>query len=167
MFRFHGMGRPFQVLAALAFLLPQAGTTQDRDTQEIQRYVLTEAGLAKYKAATNKLAALPRTPASDCEETEDTSSITDAVAKADATPGVKAAIASAGMTTREYIVFGFSVFTNGMAAWGLSQPGGKLPPGINPANVDFYKKHAAEIEALPKSGKDDCDEERTGDDDSE
>jgi len=59
MFSCHGSSRPFQVLAALAFLLPQASLAQDRDTQEIQRYVLTDAAFAKFKQASNKLAALP------------------------------------------------------------------------------------------------------------
>jgi hypothetical protein len=28
-----------------------------------------------------------------------------------------------------------------MAAWGLTQPGGTLPPGVSQENVDFYNSH--------------------------
>jgi len=157
MFRFHGLGRPFQVLAALAFLLPQAGAAQDSDTQEVQRYVLTDAAFTKFKQATNRLAALPDRVATDCDD--DSPTIAASVAKIEATPGAKAAISSAGMTPREYTVFAWSLAFNGLAAWAVSQPGGKLPPGTNPANVDCCKKHAAEIEALPKLKSGGCDDE--------
>ncbi len=63
------------------------------------------------------------------------------VAKINSRPGAQAAIQSAGMTSREFVVFMFSMLQNGMAAWALKQPGGKLPPGISQANVDFFNKH--------------------------
>ena len=31
------------------------------------------------------------------------------------------------MTAHEYVVFSFSLLQNGLAAWAVSQPGGKLP----------------------------------------
>lgn len=164
MFKSHRLGGTVWVLVAIACLLPQAGIAQDRDTQEIQRYVLTDAALAKYKAATKKLATLP---AGGCSEDEETQSIAAAVAKLDAMPAARAAITTAGMTTREYIVFSFSILHNGLAAWAVSQPGGKLPPGTSQANVDFYKKHAAEIESLPKGKEPDCDDAADEDDDTE
>lgn len=157
MFKFRGLGRPFLALAVLAFLLPQPSVAQDRDTQEVQRYELTDAAFAKFKQATNKLAALPNGMAGDCDD--DSPTIAKGVAKIEATPGAKAAITSAGLTPREYIVFGWSLAYNGVAAWAVSQPGGKLPPDTNPANVDFCKKHAAEIEALPKSKDSGCDDD--------
>jgi len=155
MISFQGLGGSFWILAALAFVLPQTGTAQDRDTQEIQRYVLTDAAFAKYKVAAKKLATLP---AGGCDEGEDSESIAVIVAKLDAVPAARAAITSAGMTTREYIVFSFSLVQNALAAWAVSQPGGKLPPGASQANVDFYRRHAAEIESLPKGKEPDCDE---------
>ncbi|MGQ0428626.1 MAG: hypothetical protein ACT4UQ_01650 [Gammaproteobacteria bacterium] len=161
MFKFHGLGKSIWVLSSFALLLPATVVSQDRDTQEIQRYVLTDAALAKYKVATTKLAALPP---GGCDEDDDTPSIAAVVAKLDAMPAARAAITSAGMTTREYIVFSFSIVHNAMASWALSQPGGTLPPGTSQANVDFIKRHAAEIESLPKASEDACDEEATEDD---
>ena len=45
--------------AALLFAGTEVARAQDADTAEVQRYVLTDAGLAKYSQATQKLAALP------------------------------------------------------------------------------------------------------------
>jgi hypothetical protein len=136
----------------------------DRDTQEISRYVLTEAGLAKYSAATNNLSKLGKSVQSGCDDKDDESpsSLDKFVAKVDANPAAKAAIQSAGMTTREYMVFSMSLLQTGIAAWGLEQPGGKLPPSVSKANVDFYKAHKAAIEKLSAASKDKCDD--SGDD---
>lgn len=115
-----GLNPPRAFLAACALVLFTAtgALAQDRDTLEVQRYVLTEANLAKFRQAT------------------------------------------AGMTPREYVVFSWSLFHNGLAAWAVSQPGGALPSGISRANVDFVKKHEAEIQKIgaPLTGSG-CDEE--------
>jgi hypothetical protein len=138
----------------------QARAQGDRDTQQISRYVLTEAGLAKYSAATQNLNKLGKSAQPGCDDKDDETpwSLDKAVAKADAAPAAKAAIQRAGMTTREYVVFSMSLLQTGIAAWGLEQPGGKLPPSVSKANVDFYKAHKATIEKLSAASKDKCDE---------
>lgn len=130
----------------------------DKDTREIGAYVLTEAGLSRYTKATANLGQLAQQVSGDCES-ESAISIDDAVSRFNAVPGVKAAIQSAGMTTREYIVFTWSLFQNGMAAWAVSQPGGKLPPGVSKANVDFYRAHEAAFQQLGEQTEaNDCDQ---------
>jgi hypothetical protein len=84
--------------------------------------------------------------------------LSESVGRIDAVPAAKAAIHSAGMTTREYVVFGLSLFQNGVAAWALDQPGGQLPPGVSRANVDFCRKHEAAIQKLRTLTKGDSDE---------
>jgi hypothetical protein len=84
-------------------------------------------------------------------------------AKLNASPGAKAAIQSAGMTTREYVVFSWSLLQTGLAAWAVDQPGGKLPPGASKANVDFYKKNEAALQQLEGAGGD-CEDDRNEDD---
>jgi hypothetical protein len=149
--------------AALAtFLLVQpSAKAADADTQEVMAYTLTDAGLAKYTKATKNLAALPGGPgacASDDDDSDSGSkSISELVAKIDAAPGAKAAIQSAGLTSREYIVFSLSLLQNGLAAWGL-KAGGKLPPGVKQANVDFVNSHGAQLEQLKGTEKS-CDED--------
>ena len=147
--------------AAVALASPLA-TAQDRDSQEIASYVLTDAGLAKYLQAARNIAALPTQPTRGCDEEEiaNSQSLDRLTAKFNAAPGVKAAIQSAGMTTREYVLFTFSIFQNGLAAWALTQPGGKLPAGTSKTNVDFYNRHAAELQQLEElSQDDDCSED--------
>jgi hypothetical protein len=148
--------------AALLVAGPQGTCAQDADTAEIQRYTLTEAGLAKYSKATKALAALPGGRAGSCDDDsgENGQSIGQMVKRLEAAPGATAALQSSGMTSREYVVFSMSLFQNGMAAWALDQPSGKLPPGVSRANVDFVKKHDAQLKQLRGLSPDDaCDDE--------
>jgi hypothetical protein len=81
--------------AVLALTAGAAVAAADRDTQEVSRYVLTEAGLAKYSAASTNLSKLDKSSlTAGCKE-ENPSSLDKVVAKADADPGVKAAIQGA------------------------------------------------------------------------
>ena len=149
------------VAGAVACLAPTPSGAQnlaDRDAKEVADYVLTDAGLAKYQQAVRRLQPLMGQLAENCDSEEGPKSLTDAAARMDQVPGVKPALKSAGMTSREYLVFSFSVFQNGMAAWALDQPGGKLPPGVKMANVTFYRTHEAELKKLGELTKQaDCD----------
>jgi hypothetical protein len=139
---------PKMPVLVLALLLPlSAFAEEDRDTQEINRYVLTEDTLAKYASAVENLRPLASQVVS-CEESEGVESINAMVTRIDRNPAARAAIQSAGLKTREYVVFSLGVFQAGMAAWALDQPGGKLPPGFQKKNVDFYNAHKAAIEAI-------------------
>lgn len=133
---------------ALAAVVP--AVAQDRDAEEVGRYVLTESGLSKFTQATRNIAGVPDAceRQDDDDNPDDLKSIDQMVAKMNSTPGVQGAIQSAGLTTREYVVFMFSMMQNGLAAWAVSQPGGKLPPGISQANVDFFKQHEVQMAAL-------------------
>lgn len=153
------------VLAAViaaALLLPALVLAQDHDTQEVLSNVLTDAGLAKYAKATRSIAALPgacEDENANEDEDSDSQSLDAIVTRLNATPGAKAAIQSAGMTTREYIVFSWSILQNGLAAWALDQPGGKLPAGASKANVDFVRRHEAELQNLSQlTESSDCNE---------
>ena len=148
--------------ALLAFAGGMAQAQGDRDAQEVSRYVLSEAGLAKYSAATHNLNKLGKSGQLNCDdETESPSSLDKLVAKANANAGVKAAIQSAGMTAREYVVFSMSLLQTGLAAWGVEQ-GAKLPPSVSKANLDFYQTHKAAVEKLGGGKKDNCSD--SGDD---
>ena len=121
--------------------------------------MLTEAALAKYTRATTNLGDLSKGVSGNCDDEEGARSLDEIVARANAIPGVQAAIQSAGMTTREYIVFSLSLFQNGMGAWAISQPGGTLPPGTSKANVDFYRSHEQALQKLGnQGGSDACDD---------
>lgn len=143
---------------AIGLALPGLATAADKDLSEVSGYALTESGLAKFTQATRNVATVPGAcERQDDDDDDNLKSIDQMVAKLNSVPGVQAAIQSAGMTTREYVVFMFSMMQSGMAAWAVSQPGGKLPAGISQANVDFYKKHEAAMAAIGEG--DPCDEE--------
>jgi hypothetical protein len=146
------------MILILTLALPALVVAQDQDTQEINRYVLTAAALTKYANAVEKLRSLSSQIADCDDEGDGAASISEMAARMDRVPAVKAAIQSAGLTTREYVVFGFATFQTGMAVWALEQPGGKLPPGTSQANVAFYKANRAKIEGMAPLD-DDCDDQ--------
>jgi hypothetical protein len=119
--------------------------------------MLSEAALAKYTRASANLGGLSKQVASNCDDTESAGSLDESVARINAVPGAQAAIQSAGMTTREYFVFTWSLFQSGMAAWALDQPGGTLPQGVSKANIDFYRAHEQALNQLgPQQDSDAC-----------
>jgi hypothetical protein len=161
MFNTFQTARTVAIAFALALLTPAwvgAQNLPDRDTKEITDYVLTEAALAKYTKAVHKLQPLMGQLPQDCDQDERPQSLNGMAARMDEVPEVKSVLKSAGMTSREYLLFSWSMFQNGMAAWALEQPGGKLPPGVKMANVNFYRKHEAELKKLGELTKQaDCD----------
>jgi hypothetical protein len=133
------------------------------DAREISSYKLTDSGLARYTQAVRNLETVASKAATDCgnddgDDSENGTTIDQAVAEINSTAGAAAAIKAAGMTAREYVVFTMAIVQSGMAAWVLSQPEGKLPPGVSMDNVNFYRKHEASMKQLGnQSESDDCD----------
>ena len=148
--------RAIVVAAAIGLAVPGIAAANEYDRHEISSYVLSESGLAKFAQAAQKLSGVAGACAEQDDDDSDSQSLDQMVAKLNAVPGAQAAIQSAGMTTREYVVFMWSMLQSGMSAWAQSQSG-KLPPGVSQANVDFYKKHEAEMKAIGEN--DPCDEE--------
>lgn len=145
----HRLAGIFVTTVVLALGGASHAVAQDRDAQEVSRFVLTEAGLAKFAQATRNIAGVPGAcEREEDDDSDDLKSIDQMVAKLNSVPGIQAAIQSAGMTSREYVVFMFSMMQSGMAAWAVSQPGGKLPPGISQANVNFFKQHETAMAAI-------------------
>lgn len=129
----------------------------DSDQREISGYALSESGLSRFTQATQNLRAIPNACVREDDDDSSNQSLDQMVAKLESIPGAKAAVQSAGMTSREYVVFMFSMMEAGLSSWAVSQPGGKLPPGVSQANVDFYRKHEAAMAAIGEN--DPCDAE--------
>jgi hypothetical protein len=166
---FRSRNEPGALFAVLTLLVasPAPALAQDVDAEAVSAYKMTEAGLAKYSEATKRLAALPNA----CEQEEDddsgSKSLNEMVAQIEATPGAKAAIQSVGLTSREYVLFAMALLQNAMAGWALNQPGGKLPPGVSQANVDFVKQHEADIQQLAQATESRCADESAGEETEE
>lgn len=146
------------VAAALAPTVTQA--LDDRDTKEIAAYQITDAAFAKYSQATRGLGALAKQLPASCGDDDSPQSLASLAAKMDAVPAVKAAINSAGITTREYLVFSFALLQAGIAA---AIPGANLPAGVGAANVAFVKAHKPAIDALGAATPPQCDDDRDED----
>jgi hypothetical protein len=118
----------------------------DADMKAVQSYRLTESGLSKFMQATRNIAQVAKAhpEIAKQEENNNAKSLADMEAVYNRHPEIKHAISSAGMSSHDYILFSLAVFQAGMAA-GVQQMSGKLPDGVSAENVDFYKKHEAEM----------------------
>ena len=90
------------------------------------------------------------------EEDSDGMTIAEMAAMYDGHPGLKRAISSAGLTTREFVTFIQSMFQAGMGAWMVEQQGGKfdkVPAGIPHENIRFYQQHRAELDRIGEEFK--------------
>jgi hypothetical protein len=144
------------LVAVAASALPARARAQktqaDADMEALKNYRLTEAAMAKYIKASQNLVTLVKSKpewAKNIEKSQnDNASFADIAAFYDKIPPVRQALSSAGMSSREFVLFTFSMFQAGMGAWAMSQPGGKLPEGTPAENVAFYKKHEAQLKKL-------------------
>jgi hypothetical protein len=91
-------------LAQLAPMTAEAQNLADRDAKEVADYVLTEAAFAKYSLAAHKLQPLMEQVPKNCDA-ESPQSLNGTAARMDGVPAVKSALKTAGMTSREYMVF--------------------------------------------------------------
>ena len=132
----------------------------DADTREVSSYVLTESGMEKFAQAGENLGPIAKQLAGDCDGSdngENDMSLDGQAAHIGNIPGAAAAIESAGMPVREFMVFSWSMIQSGIAAWVLTQSGGELPSGVSMANVEFYRSHEAELKQLSQQMQsDDC-----------
>lgn len=170
--RFQRLNIALTMLACTLATATVAEAQADRISSEVSAYRLTETGLAKYSRAVTRLEPLQANLRDHCDESDDDDdsiSIDDAAAKLEAVPGVRAALASAGISSHEFVLFTYALFQNGVASWALEQPGGKLPAGVSMENVNFYRAHATELKELGQRmkatdcGGGDTDDEGDGD----
>lgn len=154
----HIVGRSLTVAGVALLVLAGNSPAQDADTKEVAAYRFTEATFAKYLRVSHALAALaksmPADTSADAESEDDEGaadsdlSIAELTARYDSIPGAKRAITSAGMTTREYVVFSFALLQAGLAATVVEQVGwDKLPPDVPRSNVEFYQRHKATLDS--------------------
>lgn len=155
----HNVGRSLTVAAVALLVLAGKSPAQDADTKEVAAYRFTDATFAKFVRASRALATLsksmPVDTSGDARDEEDegdsesgTMSIAAITARYDSVPEARRAITSAGLTTREYVVFSFALLQAGMAAAVVEQVGwDKLPPDVPRSHVEFYQRHKATLDS--------------------
>ena len=128
-------------------------------TEEVSNYRLTSAGLQKFLQATQNLHAI-EDESIDLEDRfgdmdEDDVDLGQIAAAFDSEPLVKNAINGAGLTSREYLTFMFSMiqtmFTATMLEMGGENALAEMENSVLKQNVQFFREHKAEFEAMAEA----------------
>lgn len=127
-----------------------AAQEEDPDVQALLDYRLTDEGLDSFMQASRNLAAVAKAdPGLETRmEAPEDASIADLAAMYDSEPAVRKAIASADLTSEEYVTFMYSVMQAGMAAWMVKEHGQEIPYGTPRENVDYYIANEEKIAAM-------------------
>ena len=120
---------------------PTASASTELSMDKVRKYVEAIKNLAAAEKADPSIGD----SAQNISE-EDTDQF---AARLEANAPMRAAIAAAGLTTREYAHIGETLLS-AMMAEGAVRAGQlkAVPDGIDPAAVEFVKQHGAEIQAL-------------------
>jgi hypothetical protein len=126
-------------------------------------YRLTSANLTKFLSATQALNALDgehfdiedRFQSNNPEDVN----IFDIAAAFDSEPRIKGAINGAGMSSREYVTFLFSMLQAMFGSIAVQMGGddalADMPNGVLKQNIQFFMEHQDEFEALDMGDDDD------------
>ena len=149
-------------LAVMALSLPAAVEAQqsDADLKAVSATTLTMPRYKQYLDATVNLANVAAKNPTIVEGMKDSGekSIADQVKALESNPQVKAAVASTGLTTRDYVLTQWALLQTGMAyamtkGTGATQDDMIKKAGVSKANMDFYAKNEAEINRLAEEAK--------------
>jgi hypothetical protein len=143
------------VVTTITHILAAAAIAAPSDQELLAEYRLSDENVEKWTQATRNLVQVfrdnPELAQSQDQVKADEASIADIAAWYDSKPKIKEAINSAGMTSREYTTFLFSMFQAGMGAYLAQQQGlDKLPKGTVRDNVEYYIINQKKLSALGK-----------------
>jgi hypothetical protein len=136
---------------AMLVAVPARAWGQGSADAGLETYELTMPNIRKMAAAYERLdAALTANPSvgRKVAEEEGVTSVADVIAKLDAEPVVKQAIAAAGITTRDMVLTQFALFTAGVNDF-AARAG--APPPTAPAaaaNLELFQQNRAELEQI-------------------
>jgi hypothetical protein len=149
---------PLAVLTA-ALIAPgvSAQTQEDADLKAIGAYTLT---LPKYKSYLDGTLNMANVAVKDPAmkkglENLGNQSMAEQIKVLDGTPQLRGAIATTGLTAREFVLIMGAALQTGMAH-ALIKTGSLTPEnavkkaGVSRANLDWYQQNSAEIERLTK-----------------
>lgn len=125
-------------------------------SEEVSNYRLTTAGLQKFIQATQNLDAIDDESISiddRFENMDEEDFDLGVVAQAfDSEPQIKNAIGQAGLSSREYLTFMFSMlqtmFTAAMLEIGGENALAEMEDSVLKQNIIFFREHKAEFEAM-------------------
>ena len=115
------------------------------DMGKVKAWMQAQKNLAEAEKADPKMG--------DSAQDESTEDVAKYSARLDANAKMHAAIAAAGLSTREFATIGDTLL--GAMMTQAAMQGGqlkKVPDGIDPASVEFVKQHNAEIQKMFAQG---------------
>jgi hypothetical protein len=153
---FHVLKRvvSFSIMLSLV-CIPFVQADVNADLKEVRSFQLTEKRLDQFAQAVRNMAeAAEKHPelAKKDNSLGPNASINDMVAAFDKIPPIKKAVESAGMSTREFVLFQMAIFSAGMGHY-LVQQGQKLPPEFSAEQAKFYKDHEDKFKVLAEEWK--------------
>ena len=149
-------------LAVMALSLPAVVEAQqsDADLKAVAATTLTMPTYKQYLDASVNLANVAAKNPAMAEGMKDSGeqSIADQVKTLESHPEAKAAIASTGLTTKDYVLTQWALLQTGMAyamtkGTGATQDDMIKKAGVSKANMDFYARNEAEINRLAEEAK--------------
>jgi hypothetical protein len=155
-FRLHSGTLLLALFGLLVCIGAQAAASKadDPDLQRVAHFRLDDQVMAKYIKAQQALmhAAKTHPEMEDEEDAGDARTLDETIARLDRQPLLRAALASAGMSTTDYVLCSFALMQSGIYAWGVKMDGqkmwAKIPPGIPTENTRWVIAHKAELDKL-------------------
>jgi leucyl aminopeptidase (aminopeptidase T) len=133
-------------------LLAAIGTAlgADAESDRAVHYPLTMARMQAFYGAYLKLiqAAVRDPKLDDALETDADEPAAKTIARLEAQPEIKKALAEAGLTPRQYVYTNLAYMGAAFGAAYQQTTHGKLDKAYDAANVDFYKAHKAALDAM-------------------
>ncbi len=125
---------------------------QQSEKAELAAYRLTSDKLDRYAAANRSLAQVMKDHKNDpdaAKSENDGDSISGAVRHLDKIAPAAAAIRSAGLTTREYVMTGFAILSSAMVVeFKRNGTIKEYPDTVNKANAEFVEQNYDKIKAI-------------------
>jgi hypothetical protein len=153
---FHVLKRVLSLSLMLSLVcIPLLYADVNADLKEVRSYQLTEKKLDQFAQALRNMAdAVDKNPELKKEDNSlgANASINDMVAAFDKIPPIKNSVESAGMSTREFVLFQMALMSAAMGHY-LVQQGQKLPSEFSAEHAKFYKEHEEKFKALEKEWK--------------
>jgi len=126
----------------------------DPDLQRVARFRLDDQSMAKYVKAQRAIMQVSKAHPELEKQTGSSNAKTldETIARIDRQPLLRAALASAGMSSSDYVLCSLALMQSGIYAWGVQMQGqkmwDKIPPGIPTENTRWVIAHKAELKKL-------------------
>lgn len=146
------MSLHFRSILLMLLLLATTGTALGTDAQgdRAVHYPLTMARVqAFYDAQLNLIRAAVRNPKlGDAVETDASEPAAKTIARLEAQPEIKKALAKAGLTPQQYVYTSIAYMSAAFGVLYQQNAHGKLDKAYDADNVAFFKAHKATLDAM-------------------